>query len=92
MPTERDKIEADLNLGERERAVAKCKEVLFDFKEFERNLEALEAERGLPMFYRSKPLVERLKHVGWEPKAIEQVEILLAAMTRQAGCAVPGLD
>jgi len=41
MPTEREKIE-------RERMVATLKRLIDDFDELERDLQKLEAERGLP--------------------------------------------
>jgi hypothetical protein len=70
MATEREKIEI----------LAKCKEVIQDIDEFEQNLQKLEAERGLPPFHRSKPLVERLKDLGLSREAIEQTQLLLTAI------------
>jgi citrate synthase len=80
MTTEREKIEAELRMSERERIAAKLKDLIHDFDETEHNLQKLEAEQGLPTFYRTKPLAERMKHLGMSREAIEQIEVLLAAI------------
>jgi hypothetical protein len=81
MPIEREKIEAELRMSERERVVAKCRRLIDEFDEFERRLQALEAERGLPPSYRSKPLVERMAHLGMSEDALDKIKQLLAAIT-----------
>lgn len=80
MPPEREKIEAELRVSERERVVAKCRRLINQFDEFERRLQALEAERGVPPSYRSKPLVERIAHLGMSGDALDQIKQLLAAI------------
>jgi hypothetical protein len=79
MPTERESIEAELR--ERERLITKCLEVLEGIKDLEADLERLEAEHGLPKFYRSKPLIERLAHLGMSQDAINDIKELLDAMS-----------
>jgi hypothetical protein len=79
MPTERERIEAKLR--ERERLIAKCLEVLAGFKDLEADLERLEAECGLPELHRSKPLVDRLAHLGMSQDAINDIKELLDAMS-----------
>jgi primosomal protein N'' len=80
MPPEREKIEAELRVSERERVVAKCRRLINQFDEFERRLQALEAERGVPPSYRSKPLVKRMAHLGMSGDALDQIKQLLAAI------------
>jgi hypothetical protein len=70
MSTERERIEAKLR--EREQLITKCLKVLAGIKELEADLERLEAERGLPELYRSKPLVDRLAHLGMSQDAINE--------------------
>jgi hypothetical protein len=78
MPTEREKIESKLRMRERERVVAECQR---QFDEFERHLQVLEAERNLPPFDRSKPLVERLARLGMREDVIDKIQQRLAAFT-----------
>jgi hypothetical protein len=37
---------------------------------------------GLPTFYRSKPLVERMAAVGFDPATIDQVQTWLVAIPK----------
>jgi hypothetical protein len=60
----RESIEAELNASESDRLVIKLREVLSDLDEVEKELEALEEAQGLPAFYRSKPLLERMATVA----------------------------
>jgi hypothetical protein len=78
MPT-KEEIEAELNADEQTRLIAKIRAILRDFDEFETVLCALEDEEGLPTFYRSKPIVERMAHLGMSKEAIEHVRTWLAA-------------
>jgi hypothetical protein len=48
----------------------------------EKHLEQREAEVGLPTFYRSKALVERMAAVGFDPAAIDQVQTWLVAIPK----------
>ena len=78
----RDSIEAELSATETERLHDQVKELLCDFEELEAGLRQMEEERGLPSFYRSRPLVDRMAHLGMSPEAIERVGELLDAMTK----------
>ena len=61
MPTEREKIEAELQIGEHERfAAADLRQVMGDLDDLEADLAALQDKAGLPRFDRSKPLTEWL--------------------------------
>jgi hypothetical protein len=40
MPSEREKIEAELRMSEKEKIVAKCKEVIQDIDELDKNLQS----------------------------------------------------
>jgi acyl-CoA reductase-like NAD-dependent aldehyde dehydrogenase len=79
MPTKAE-IEAELNADERARIVRKFQDILREHEEFEASLRALEDEAGLPNFYRSKPLVERMAAVGMSAEAIEHVQTWLDAI------------
>jgi len=68
MATEREKIEADLQ--PLERLVMRIKYVMKEVEEIKRALQAREASLGLPAFYRSKPLVERMAQLGMSKAAI----------------------
>ena len=80
MQSEREEIEAELQMSERERAIAGLKRLTADVEEFERNLRWLEAELGMPEFYRSKPRAQRLAYVGISKEAIAQVNMLFDAI------------
>jgi hypothetical protein len=84
MPTERQKIEAELQMSEQERIVADLKRLIKDVEEFERDLQAREAELGLPTFYRSKPLVERMALVGMSKEAVEKMNLLFDTLKARA--------
>jgi hypothetical protein len=77
----RESIEAELSATETERLHDRVKELLRDIDELEAGLR-MEEERGLPSFYRSKPLVDRMANLGMGPEAIERVGDLLDAMTK----------
>jgi hypothetical protein len=77
----RESIEAELNAGEHERLARKLlSEVIQDFHELEENLRQLEDEEGLPAFYRSKPLTERMAAVGMSQAVIDRVETYIDAL------------
>ena len=84
MPAKQTKesIEAELNASERDRAVQRMREVIRDHEEFERDLQEREAEAGLPTFYRSKPIVERMAAVGMSQAAIDHVSTWLDAINK----------
>ena len=76
----RESIEAKLNAGERERAQELLSEVIEDFDELEKTLRQLEDEEGLPAFYRSKPLTERMAAVGMSQAMIDCVKTYMDAL------------
>jgi hypothetical protein len=78
----RESIEAELSATETERLRHEVKEMLREIDELEAGLRQMEEERGLPSFYSSKPLVDRMAHLGMSPEAIERVGELLDAMTK----------
>jgi hypothetical protein len=81
----RESIEAELSADERARCIKKMQDAVRDFDELESKLHALEDDAGLPTFYRSKPLMERMAHVGMSDGAITQVRDWLAAISTIVG-------
>jgi hypothetical protein len=76
-----ESIEAELNAGECERLARKLlSKVIQDFHELEENLRQLEDEAGLPAFYRSKALTERMAAVGMSQAIIDRVETYMDAL------------
>jgi hypothetical protein len=73
MPTERDKIEAELRMTESERLALKLHESIGDLDEMEAELAKLEEQAGLPSFYRTKPVTERLAAVGIGKETIDRI-------------------
>jgi hypothetical protein len=84
MPTKqtREEIEAELNASETGRVVHKLRALLVDHDEFEKGLQDLEAQHGLPEFYRSKTIVERMAAVGYDQAAIDHVKTWLDALNK----------
>jgi hypothetical protein len=78
----RETIKAELQMGERERIVVELRSVIHEIEEFEAQFQALEREAGLPGFYRSKPITERMAHLGMSQEAIDDVGQLLDAMEK----------
>src|SRR6516225_8610537 len=81
MPTEREKIEAELRMNERDRVIDKLKRLLVDIEESEQALEAREAELGLPTD-RSRPLTERLARLGASKEAITEINLMFDLLGR----------
>ena len=77
----RESIEAELNATETERLINLVKEILCEIDEVEAGLRQMEEERGLASDS-SKPLVDRMAHLGMSPEAIERVGELLDATTK----------
>jgi hypothetical protein len=79
MPTKKE-IEAELQASEVDKAVAKMREMLADWQEFEASLRA--AERGVwqPHWSHDDPLSERLRRVGITEKGIAEIERWLKAI------------
>jgi flagellar biosynthesis chaperone FliJ len=67
----RETIENELHMNERERLVQEMGTVIRDIDELEAQLQALEKEAGLPTFYQSKPITERMAHLGMSREAID---------------------
>ena len=86
MPTKQTKesIEAELNATERDRVVRKLQDVAQEAVEWEKRLQEMEDETGLPSFYRSKPLVERMAALGMSQGAIEHARTWLNALSKVA--------
>jgi hypothetical protein len=78
----REAIEAELNASERARLVQKFQEIIEDWGEFERDLQQREDEVGLPTFYRSKPIAERMAGVGMSQEAIDHVKTWMDAIVK----------
>ena len=60
----------------------KLRQILLDHEEFEKDLRQLEDEAGLPVFYRSKPIPERMAAVGMSQGAIDHVQKWLDAISK----------
>src|ERR1035438_6592702 len=84
MPAKQTKesIEAELNESEKDRAVRKLRDVAQGALEMEKRLEEREAELGLPTFYRSRPLVERMAAIGMSQDVIDHAKIWLDALSK----------
>jgi hypothetical protein len=81
----RETIEAELQMGERARVVVeKALSMIRELDEFEARLQAMENEASLPVFYRSKPLTERIAHLGMSPEAIAHTAELLDGIEKLA--------
>jgi hypothetical protein len=80
MRTEREKIEAELRMTEEEKAIANARRAIGNVQEFDAMLCRLEALSGLPLFYRSKPIPERLKALGFPSEVIEDVNLMVDAL------------
>jgi lipopolysaccharide biosynthesis regulator YciM len=84
MPAKQTKesIEAELNESEKDRAVRKLRDVAQGALEMEKHLEEREAELGLPTFYRSRPLVERMAAIGMSQDAIDHAQTWVDALSK----------
>jgi hypothetical protein len=78
----RESIEAELNASEKDRVVQKLQGRAQEALELEKRLQEMETETGLPAFYRSKPLVERMAALGMSQDAIDHVQIWLDALSK----------
>jgi sugar-specific transcriptional regulator TrmB len=81
--------EAEQNNGERERLVQKLRELIENCSEFERDLQAREAEAGSPTYNKSKPIGERMAAVGMSQEAIDLVKTCMGAITSGRGDELP---
>ena len=80
MPTEREKIEAELQMSEHERFAPDLRRILGDVDDLEVDLAALQDKVGLAQFGRSKPLTEWLTVLGVSKELIERVRLCLEAI------------
>jgi hypothetical protein len=81
MPTKQTKeaIEAELNASERDRILAELREAIASVDDFERELQALEAQNGLPASQQSKSLAERMAVLGLSQASIDIMQKHLEA-------------
>ena len=77
MPTEREKIEAELQMSEHERFAPDLRRIMGDVDDLEVDLAALQDKVGLAQFGRSKPLTEWLTVLGVSKELIERVRLCL---------------
>ena len=80
MPTEREKIEAELQMSEHERFAADLRRVMGDVDDLEVDVAALQDKVGLAQFGRSKPLTEWLTILRVSKDLIERVRPCLDAV------------
>ena len=80
MPTEREKIEAELQMSEHERFAPDLRRIMGDVDDLEADLAALQDKVGLAQFGRSKPLTEWLTVLGVSKELIERVRLCLEAI------------
>lgn len=80
MPT-KWQIEAELNAGARDKALARLREVMNDLDEMERVLYAAEERLWQPHWSRNDPLSERLARVGVNGQLIRRVCSWMDAMS-----------
>jgi hypothetical protein len=76
----REAIEAELNESEKDRVVRKLREIIQEWDAFEKDLQQCEHEAGLPAFYRSKSIAERMAAVGMSQQEIEHVTAWMEAV------------
>jgi hypothetical protein len=80
MPTERKKIEAELQMSEHERFAPDLRRIMSDVDDLEADLAALQDKVGLAQFGRSKPLTDWLTVLGVSKQLIERVSLCLEAI------------
>ena len=80
MPTEREKIETELQMSEPERFAPDLRRIMGDVDDLEADLAALQSKVGLAQFDRSKPLTEWLMVLGVSKELIERVRLCLEAI------------
>ena len=80
MPTEREKIEAELQMSEHERFAPDLRRIMGDVDDLEVDLAALQDKVGLAQFGRSKPLTEWLTVLDVSKELVERVRLCLEAV------------
>jgi hypothetical protein len=80
LPTEREKIVAELQMSEHGSLAANFRRLMGDVDDLEADLAALQDKVGLAQFDRSKPLAEWLTILGVSKELIERVRPCLDAV------------
>ena len=80
MPTQREKIVAELQMSEDGSLAANFRRLMGDVDDLEADLAALQDKVGLAQFDRSKPLAEWLTILGVSKELIERVRPCLDAV------------
>ena len=80
LPTEREKIEAELQMSEHERFAPDLRRIMGDVDDLEADLAALQDKVGLAQFGRSKPLTEWLTVLDVSKELVERVRLCLDAV------------
>jgi hypothetical protein len=80
MRTTREQIEAELQMSQEEKTVANIRRAVHDIQRYDAMLSKLEVLAGLPLFYRSKPISERLRALGFENEMIEEINLCFDAL------------
>ena len=75
-------MEAESTASAQDRLAADIRDVRSGLRKIEKEVEGLEDIRGLPAFYRSKSLPDRMAVVGMRKEAIELVQACLDALGR----------
>src|SRR5262249_34091872 len=75
-------IEAEFRMSERDMIVAAMKRCIREIEEFEVELHMLERRQGLPSFYRSYSITERMRVLAFHADAISHVAQLLDVVNR----------
>ncbi len=79
MPVNREDIERELNLSDRERAVAVLRRTVADFGEIDRELRAAEKRAGLEVGP-DIPVVDRMAKLGYSEEARRTVAEMIGAL------------
>jgi hypothetical protein len=84
MPAKQTKesIETELDASAKARVARKLHDAAQDAQEFEMRMQELEAEAGLPAFYQSKPVVERMAALGMSQDLIDHARTRLDALSK----------
>jgi hypothetical protein len=80
MRTTRDQIEAELQMSQEEKTVAVIRRAVHAIQRYDAMLSKLEVLAGLPLFYRSKPISERLRALGFENEMVEEINLCFDAL------------
>jgi hypothetical protein len=78
----RESIEAELNASEFERMSVKFEILIRDLDNLEMRLRELEKRRGIPDFYGTKSLPERMAALGMSKEGIDGISDALDAVTK----------